>query len=123
MLREWIAQEADAEQYEIPAVEGSIPLCMRLNGMEAGELSELKDRIKDPLAAKLIEAVFALDRTSAQANRPELDDNIREQLSDCNPPLPCLLALFDEADAIAACFGEEDQGMLEVEPEPYHHPL
>ena len=35
MLREWIAQEADAEQYEIPAVEGSTPLCMRLNGMEA----------------------------------------------------------------------------------------
>jgi hypothetical protein len=32
--------------------------------------------------------------------------------------LPCLLALFAEADAVAACFDEEAQGMLEVTPEP-----
>jgi hypothetical protein len=54
---------------------------------------------------------------SAQVERPDLDDNIREQLSDCNPPLPCLLAIFAEGDAITACF-EEAQGMMEVEPEP-----
>jgi hypothetical protein len=32
--------------------------------------------------------------------------------------LPCLLALFAEGDAIAGCFDEEAQGMMEVEPEP-----
>ena len=48
---------------------------------------------------KLVDAVIALDHLSAQAERPELDDNIRQQLSDCNPPLPCLLAVFAEGDA------------------------
>jgi hypothetical protein len=117
-LREWAAQEADADQYEIPDVQASIPLCMRQAALEENDLACLKAKINDPLAAKLVEAVIALDHVSAQAKRPEIDDNIGEQLSDCNPPLPCLLALFSEADAIEAAFTEEADGMLEVTPEP-----
>jgi hypothetical protein len=118
MLREWIAQEGDAEQYEIPDVEGSIPPCMRKTALDEGELAHLKDKINDPLATKQVNAVLALDHLSTQAERPELDDDIGQQLSDCNPPLPCLLATFAEGDAIAGCFDEEAQGMMEVEPEP-----
>ena len=54
----------------------------------------------------------------AQAKRPELGDDIEGQLSDCNPPLPCLLAQFAEADSVAAACDEEADGMLEVTPEP-----
>jgi hypothetical protein len=118
MLREWVAQEGDADQYEIPDVEGSIPQCMRQTTLSKAELAHLQDNINDPLAQTLVNAVLALHHMSAQAERPELDDNIREQLSDCNPPLPCLLAIFVEGDAITACFDEEAQGMMEVEPEP-----
>ena len=117
-LREWAAQEADADQYEIPDVQGSIPPCMRQAALDELELARLKDKIDDPLAARLLEAAINLDRVSAQAKRPELGDDIGEQLSDCNLPLPCLLALFAEADAIEACFTEEADGMLEVTPEP-----
>jgi hypothetical protein len=117
-LREWAAQEPDADQYEIPDVQGSIPLCMRQTALSEGELTHLKGKINDPLAAKLVEAAVNLDRVSAQAKRPEIDDDVGQQLSDCNPPLPCLLAIFAEADSVAACFGEEAQGMLEVTPEP-----
>jgi hypothetical protein len=117
-LREWAAQEPDADQYEIPDVQGSIPASMRQIPLDEHELAQLKDKISDPLAAKLVEAALALDYLSAQAERPELDDDIGQQLSDCNPPLPCLLAVFAEADAIAACFDEEAQGMMEVTPEP-----
>ena len=117
-LREWAAQEADADQYEIPDVQGSIPPCMRQAALEDGDLARLKSKINDPLATKLIEAAINLDRVSAQAKRPEIDDDIGQQLSDRNPPLPCLLALFAEADAIEACFVEEADGMLEVTPEP-----
>jgi len=117
-LREWAAQEPDADQYEIPDVEGSIPPCMRRTALDECELARLKDKINDPLATKLVEAVLALDHLSAQAKRPELDDDISQQLSDCNPPLPCLLAVFAQADAIAGCFDEEAEGMMEVEPEP-----
>jgi hypothetical protein len=118
MLREWAAQEPNADEYEIPDVAGSIPPCMQQEPLDKAGLNRLKERITSPLALKVVEGVAALDHLSAQAQHPELDDNIREQLSDCNPPLPCLLALFAEADAIAACFDEESQGMLEVEPEP-----
>ena len=117
-LREWAAQEPDADQYEIPDVEGSIPPCMRQAALDEGELARLKDKLNDPLATKLIEAALALDHLSAQAERPELDDDIGQQLSDCNPALPCLLAVFAEGDAIAACFDEEAEGMMEVTPEP-----
>jgi hypothetical protein len=113
-LREWAAQEADADQYEIPDVQGSIPPCMRQAALEDGDLTRLKSKINDPLATKLIEAAINLDRVSAQAKRPEIDDDIGQQLSDCNPPLPCLLALFAEGDGVEACFTEEADGMLEV---------
>jgi hypothetical protein len=117
-LREWAAQEPDADQYEIPDVQGSIPPCMRQPMLDEDELTRLKDEITDPLAAKLVEAAINLERVSAQTKRPEISEDIGQQLSDCNPPLPCLLAIFAEADAIAACFDEEAQGMLEVTPEP-----
>jgi hypothetical protein len=117
-LREWAAQEDDADQYEIPDLQASIPPCMRQAVLEEGDLAHLKDGIDDPLAAKLVEAAINLDRVSAQAKRPELGDNIGQQLSDCNPPLPCLLAMFAEADAVEASFTEEAGGMLEVTPEP-----
>ena len=118
MLREWTAQEPDADQYEMPDVEGSIPPCMRMTALDEGELVRLKSKINDPLVTKLVDAALALDHLSAQGKRPELDDDIGQQLPDCNPVLPCLLAVFAEADPIAACFDEEAQGMMEVTPEP-----
>jgi hypothetical protein len=117
-LREWASQEPDADQYEIPDVQGSIPACMRQAALDQVELARLNGKINDPLATKLVEAALALDHVSAQAKRPELGDDIGQQLSDCNPPLPCLLAVFAEGDAIAACFDEDAQGMMEVTPEP-----
>ncbi len=117
-LREWAAQEDDADQYEIPDVQGSIPACMRQTALEEGDLARLKDGINDPLAAKLVETAINLDHVSAQAKRPVLGDDSGEQLSDCNPPLPCLLAVFAESDSVAAAFDEEADGMLEVTPEP-----
>ena len=117
-LREWAAQEPDAGDYELPDVAGSIPPCMRQAVLENSELAHVKDRINDSTARKLVDAVIALDGVSRGVERPELDDDIGEQLSDCNPPLPCLLAVFADGDAIAGCFDEEAQGMMEVEPEP-----
>jgi len=117
-LREWATQEADADQYEIPDVQASTPPCMRQPALDEDELARLKDEITDPLAAKLVEAAINLERVCAQTKRPEIDDDIGQKLSDCNPPLPCLLAIFAEADSVAACFDEDAQGMLEVTPEP-----
>ena len=117
-LREWAAQEPDADQYELPDVEGSIPPCMRQAVLGEGEIAQLMDKINNRLAIKLMNAALTLNHLSAQAERPDLGDDISEQLSDCNPSLPCLLAVFEDGDAIAGCFDEEAEGMMEVEPEP-----
>ena len=117
-LREWAAQEPDAGEYEIPDVAGSIPPCMRQAVLENSVLAQVKDRINDSTARKLVDAVIGLDSVSAQAQRPELDDDTGQQLSDCNPPLPCLVAVFAEGDAVSGSFDEEAQSMMEVEPEP-----
>lgn len=37
---------------------------------------------------------------------------------DSNPPLPALLVTLRLHDAVAGCFDEDSQGMLEAEPEP-----
>jgi hypothetical protein len=117
-LREWAAQEPDAGEYELPDVAGSVSPCMRQAALENGELAHVKVRITDSTARKLVDAVIALDGVSRGVERPDLDDDTAQQLWDCNPPLPCLLAVFADGDAIAACFDEEAQGMMEVEPEP-----
>lgn len=117
-LREWAAQEPDADQYEIPDVAASILPCMGQEELNEGDLACLMDKINDPIAVNLLNAVLALDNVSKQAERPELDENIREELPDCNPPLPCLVAVFVDGDAVSASFDEEAQGMMEVEPEP-----
>jgi hypothetical protein len=117
-LLDWIAQEPDADQYELPDVAKSVPPCMRQPALDEHELAHVKDGINDPCASKLVEAALALDRVSSQAERPELTEDIGQLLSDCNPPLPSVLAVFAESDAIAATFDEESQGMIEVTPEP-----
>jgi hypothetical protein len=117
-LREWAAQEPDAGEYELPNVAGSVPSCMRQAVLENNGLAHVKDRINDSTARKLVDAIIALDGVSRGVERPELNDDSRERLSDCNPPLPCLLAVFADDDAISGSFDEEAQGMMEVEPEP-----
>jgi len=103
-LLDWIANEPDADQYELPDVQGSIPQCMKQVPLKHRELLRLKGNFADPLAAKLVEAVLRIDQVSRAAERPTLGDEVGELLSDCNPPLPSLLAIFSESDAIEACF-------------------
>ena len=43
---------------------------------------------------------------------------MREELGDTNPPLPSLLAVFVEGDAVEGSFDEDSQTMMEATPEP-----
>ena len=129
MWREWMEGEVDAEQYEIPDVEGCIPACLRLRPLSRQRLGETRAKVKRKEVQSLLEAVVELSTISKGAKRPELTDEMREELCDTNPPLPTLLAVFLEGDAIEACFDDEGQTALEVTPEPSviiplnaHHP-
>ena len=66
----------------------------------------------------VIAAALELRRTSEKVNRPELTDEIREQLADSNAPLPSVLVVFAEGDLIEAQFDDESQSWMEASPEP-----
>jgi len=66
----------------------------------------------------LVKSLLDLCRISKRAKRPELTEDMGEQLMDSNPPLPCLLAAFSAGDAVVGCFDDEAQTAMETTPHP-----
>lgn len=117
-LREWYEGDPDEDQIELPNVEASIPDCVRRKPLSARGLDQVLQGIRDSHVRCLIEQARELDRVSRSAERPTVDEETRELLMDCGEPVPALLAVFEEHDAVEGAFDEESQGMLEVTPEP-----
>lgn len=117
-LREWYEGDPDEDQIELPNVEASIPDCVRRKPLSARGLDQVLQGGRDSHVRRLIEQVRELDRVSKSVERPTVDEETRELLMDCGEPVPALLAVFEEHDAIEGAFDEEAQGMLEVTPEP-----
>jgi hypothetical protein len=113
--------EGNKDQYEFPEVEKSLPECIR----KTLERSHTRWRLR---ARRLLSAhrlgqyrpwIQRL-RKIQQLSRVPLRE-ARECLEEDNydgPPLPSLLVVFKEHDAISACFDEEGQYMLEGSFEP-----
>ena len=118
MLREWIDGEADQDQYELPDVEGCIPPCMKQRALSQASLRHLWSQVKGEEVKAILEGALGLKRLSEQAKRPELTEEMREEMSDMNPPLPGLLAVFQPEDSVEGSFDEEAQTMTEMPPEP-----
>jgi hypothetical protein len=116
MLREWA--EGEEEQYEIADVAASTPACMKQKPLSSGSLRQIGKRVKENKARAIIKATLELERVSERAKRPLLTDDVGEQFADSNPPLPSVLVVFSETDAIEAHFDDESQNMTEASPEP-----
>lgn len=69
--------------------------------------------------ARLLGATLDLERVSEAIKLPEIPEPIRELFYDCNPPVPVLLAIYQQGDAIEASFDDESQSMQEATPEPW----
>lgn len=118
MLRDWIEGEEGPDQYEIPDVEGCIPPCMSRRPLGRRGLRKVTYQVKKKEVRAILSALLELSKISEEAKRPELTDEMREELCDSNPPLPTLLAVFTQEDAVEGSFDEEGQTMMEVTPEP-----
>ncbi len=99
-------------------VEVCIPACIKGRPLGRRKLRKVRAQLGETQAGLLVDALLALADISGRAKRPELTDRMREELCDTNPPLPSLLAVFAEGDAVEGCFVEEGQTMMEVTPEP-----
>jgi hypothetical protein len=118
MLREWYEGEANAEQYEVPDVEGCVPQCLKDRPLSLQSLRTIGDAIRRDETRDLVDGLLDLCRISKRAKRPEFTEEMGEQLMDSNPPLPCLLAVFSPGDAVAGCFDDEAETALETTPQP-----
>ena len=116
MLREWA--EGEEEQYEIADVAASTPACMKQKPLSWRSFRQIGAQAKGSEARALIAAMLELRQVSEKAKRPAFTDDMGEQLADSNPPLPCVLVVFSEADAIEAHFDDESQNTTEASPEP-----
>lgn len=118
MLHEWLEGEENSEEYELPDVEGCIPAYMKEQPLEMDAVNRIAQDTADGRVRRILNASLKLDRISQTLQRAEVSEQTREIYMDSNPPLPALLVSFKRHDAIAGCFDEESQGMMEAEPEP-----
>jgi hypothetical protein len=118
MLREWYEGEENAEQYELPDVDGCTPKSLKEEPLSLWGLKKINEEVRDLQVRALITGLLELCRVSKQAKRPGFTEDMGEQLMDSNPALPCLLAAFSSGDAVVGCFDEEGETALEVTPQP-----
>ena len=118
------AQEDDPpnrDQYEFPEVEKALPECIRESLKPEFRRSSLDYRrmLSHHSTGRYrnwirhIEAIAKLSRVSTRSLRADDFDGCYD-----GPPVPALLIVFEEHDAVAACFDEESQHMLEGSSEP-----
>jgi hypothetical protein len=123
MYEEMLRDNADQEdpenpgQYEFPEVKRSLPLCIgrTLHAKKgSGGRQLLRTHAGGALASWIgrLRTLERLSRRRAVESRELIDGNYD------GPPLPSWLVAFREHDAIAACFDEESQHMLEASAEP-----
>jgi hypothetical protein len=118
MLRQWYEGEENADQYEMPDVDGCTPQCLKEKSLSRRELINLRQSITSGAVTALVDGLLELSMVSEKARRPDFTEDVGEQLLDSKPPLPCLLAAFAQGDAVVGCFDDDSETAMEVTPQP-----
>jgi hypothetical protein len=115
-LREMMEHDdaENEEAYEFPQVENAIPAYLRENGHDKTHVERaLLRRFRSGACGDWIERLLRVHRISRLRVRHE---RVGDYYDD--PPLPSLLVVFRQHDAIEACFDAEAQYFYEVSHEP-----
>jgi hypothetical protein len=118
LLREWARSDDNPDDCEFPDVEGCTPKSLKELTLGTYGVRKALTSTADPVIRRMLEAMLRVNAVSKRYKRPKMPEQIQEELNDCNPPLPCLLAVFSEHDAVEGCFDEESQTAYEMEPQP-----
>jgi hypothetical protein len=113
--------QEDAEPLAaLPKRDAILPPCMKRDPLRQGALKRIISQLAPRShLRRLLTATLELARLSQTVKLPQIPEPIREMFSDCNPPVPILLAIYRLGDAIEAAFDDERQSMLEATPEPW----
>jgi hypothetical protein len=115
-LREMMEQDdaENEEAYEFPQVENAIPAYLREKGHDKTHVERaLLRRFRSGACGDWIERLLRIHRISRLRVRHE---RVGDYYDD--PPLPSLLVVFRQHDAIETCFDAEAQYFYEVSHEP-----
>lgn len=112
--------EANRNQYEFPEVEKALPECIRTSLKQGREFWRLQyrrllERHSYGRFAAWIRHLLVINKLARIRNNAQ---DLSESGIYDGPPLPSFLIVFEERDAISACFDEESQHMLEGSSEP-----
>jgi hypothetical protein len=122
-MRDYAAEDEEENrgQYEFPDVEKALPECIRKTLKR--ESPDWKARDRDLLRSfrngkfrswlERLRRIQRLARLPLKQSREYLELGYYD-----DPPLPALLIVFKEHDAVTACFDEEGQYMMEGTAEP-----
>jgi len=110
--------EQNRSQYEFPEVEKALPACIQRTLKQRSTIEGrrlLRTHGNGPYQTwiRRLRKIEQLSRLRLEQSPELLEDRYYD-----GPPLPSLLVVFKERDAIAACFDEEAQYMLEGSSEP-----
>jgi hypothetical protein len=121
-MKEYAEDEENPEPYEFPEVEKALPECIQKTLRSDNHrvlMRSLRQHLKKHRAGNYGSWIERLRRIECLARIPLRSDScFREEGGYDTIPLPSLLIVFREHDAIAACFDEESQYMLEGSAEP-----
>jgi len=115
-----LAEQDDPEnqgQYEFPEVEKALPDCIQQT-LRRSDLHRYRKLLKANTSGRFGNWIARLRRLEQLARVRTRDNSDRIEGNYDAPPLPSLIVFFEERDAIAACFDEEAQSMLEGSAEP-----
>ncbi|MBV8632620.1 MAG: hypothetical protein JOZ83_16960 [Silvibacterium sp.] len=113
--------EENRSEYEFPEVEKAIPACIKRSQKSRSDLwrieyRRLLARHREGRYGSWIRRLRMMERLSHIKTKAQDPSEYSGNYD--GPPLPALLVVFEDHDAISACFDEESQHMLEVSSEP-----
>jgi hypothetical protein len=114
-LREWAEQEEEEarEQYEFPEVEKGLPECIRKTLKHGNKRLQHRRLLLRHQNGRFKGWIIRLRRMQNLSRLyPKSGHDLGDSYYD-SAPLPSLLVVFKQHDAVAACFDEESQHMLE----------
>jgi hypothetical protein len=111
--------EENRDQYEFPEVEKAMPECIRNTLKDKWQFKGCRMLLRAHKCGPYrtwIDRLRSLERLS-RLRLSQTREYLEERYYD-GPPLPSLLLVFKQGDAITFCFDEEGQYMLEGSAEP-----
>ncbi len=110
--------DGDEEEIDLPDVDHAIPPAMGAPALTPQAFRSLRDALRRSKVEPLLAALDALESAARGLTFPSIPEEDCGPLGEYDQPLPSLLVVFTENDAIEGCFDDEMESESEGSPFP-----